>query len=136
MQRKKPIKIIDKNKKMRDASIDVTLQEKLLKNLQWSILMFTFNQICNFLNEEEEATDPFFTQKEYFKQWKSFINNNVIKEDIEMINNHLNSDLNLFSAALSNDNEMIETTEIYQQKYYSILSKIESIFLDSIKGSE
>lgn len=136
MQRKKRTKIVDKNKKIRDDSIDATLEDKLLKNLQWSILMFTFNQICNFFNEEEEATDPLFTQKEFFKHWKTFINNNLIKEDIAMINNELNSDINLFSAALSNDNEMIETTEIYQQKYYSILSNIEKIFLNSIIETE
>lgn len=136
MPRKKTKKIIDKNKKIRDASIDATLEDKLLKNLQWSILMFTFNQICNFLNDEEDCPDPLFTQKEFFKHWKTFINNSLIKEDIEMINNHLNSDVNLFSAALSNDNEMIETTEIYQQKYYSILSKIEAIFFNSIIESD
>jgi|688.fasta_scaffold00095_89 hypothetical protein len=136
MQKKKPIKIIDKNKKIRDASIDATLEDKLIKNLQWSILMFVFNQICHSFNEEEDTIDPFYTQKEFFRHWKKFINDNIIKEDIEMINNELNSDINLFSAALSNENEMIETTEIYQQKYYSILNKIETFFLNSIAESE
>jgi hypothetical protein len=136
MQKKKPIKIIDKNKKIRDASIDATLEDKLIKNLQWSILMFVFNQICHSFNEEEDTIDPFYTQKDFFRHWKKFVNDNIIKEDIEMINNELNSDINLFSAALSNENEMIETTEIYQQKYYSILNKIETFFLNSIAESE
>jgi len=134
--KKKPVKIIDKNKALRDNALDATLEEKLMKNLQWSMTVFCFNQICDLLNEDEDIVEPGFTQKEYFKQWKKFINDSLIKEDIKNINIQLNSDINLFTAALTNQHEMIESTEIYQQKYYSILNKIENFFFNIVNEQD
>lgn len=121
----------DIHKPLRD-SIDSTLEHKLMLNLQWSMLFFCFNQLLNLLNEQNDIEDKKHIYKEFIKNWKKFVNENIIKKDLKLINDILNSPKNIFYSALQNSNEVTESTEIYQEKYNFIISKIEKFFLDSI----
>jgi hypothetical protein len=127
--------MIDKNKDVRDSSLDLVIEEKLLENLKWCMLFFVFNHLCSLLSQDEEGDiveSPGAIQKEFFKSWKGFANKHLIAEDIEFINQKLNSDTNLFSSVLKSDNEISESTEIYQEKYYELLQKVENFFFKSV----
>jgi hypothetical protein len=118
----------DTNKKLRD-SLDDSLEHKFMVNLQWSMLFFCFNQIANILNEENELEDDKCVQKEFIKNWKKSANINITTNDLKIINDILSSPKNIFHSVLQNDNEIIESTEIYQEKYDIILKNIENFFL-------
>jgi len=119
--------MVDKYKEIRDGSLDPILEEKLLDNLRWAMLFFVFNNLCSFLQENEDS-DTQIIQKEFFKNWKKFVNEQMIKQDIQAINEKLNSDINLFSSVLRGESEISESTEIYQKKYYEVLQKIENFY--------
>ena len=124
----------DLHKQLRD-SMDETLEHKFMQNLQWSMLFFCFNYITNHINEENE---PKATRihKEFIKTWKKFAHQNIASSDLKIINDILNSPKNIFYSALQNSNEITESTEIYQEKYNNILSKIEKFFLESLSSQE
>jgi hypothetical protein len=124
----------DIHKHLRD-SMDQTLETKFMHNLQWSMLFFCFNHIANSINEENEFKEK-HVHKEFIKTWKKFAHNNITKSDLEIINNILNSPKNVFYSALQNSNEITESTEIYQEKYNSILKKIENFFLRTLNNQE
>jgi hypothetical protein len=124
------IKKKDPNKLIRD-SLDENLEEKFMKNLQWSMLFFCFNQICTFINEENELSDEDRIEHQFIKNWQNFAKETICKEDIKIINNILSSPKNLFFAALQNEDVVTESTEIYQEKYNAILQKIVKFFLNS-----
>jgi hypothetical protein len=124
---KKP-ELHDRYKETRDNALDGPIEEKLLENLRWSMLFFCFNHLCTFISDDLEIDDPTYIQKVFFKNWKKFINEALIRQDIEVINNKLNSDINLFASALKGEEEVTESTEIYQEKYYAILQKIDTFF--------
>ncbi|MEY4342450.1 MAG: hypothetical protein RL736_243 [Pseudomonadota bacterium] len=115
-------------KDVRD-SMDPTLEHKFMNNLQWSMLFFVFNQIANKINEEHEFDEQNSMQKQFIKSWKKFAHVNIAKTDLKIINDILNSPKNIFNSALQNDNEITESTEIYQEKYNDIINKIEEFFL-------
>jgi hypothetical protein len=120
----------DVHKQLRD-SMDETLETKFLQNLQWSMLFFCFNYIANHINEENEFKEK-YVHKEFIKTWKKFANQNIASSDLKIINDILNSPKNVFYSALQNNNEITESTEIYQEKYNNILSKIEKFFLKTL----
>jgi hypothetical protein len=124
----------DINKELRD-SMDQTLENKFMLNLQWSMLFFCFNHIANSINEEHEFKDK-HVHKEFIKTWKKFAHNNITKSDLEIINNILNSPKNVFYSALQNSNEITESTEIYQEKYNNMLNKIENFFIRTLSNQE
>lgn len=124
----------DIHKQLRD-SMDQTLETKFMQNLQWSMLFFCFNYIANLINEENDFKDK-YVHKEFIKTWKKFAHNNITKTDLEIINDILNSPKNVFYSALQNSNEITESTEIYQEKYNSILNKIEKFFIDTINTKQ
>lgn len=124
----------DIHRELRD-SMDQTLEQKFMANLQWSMLFFCFNQIANSVNEENDFNKN-YVQKEFIKTWKKFAHNNIAKSDLKMINDILNSPKNVFYSALQNDDEITESTEIYQEKYNNILEKIEKFFLQTIKNQK
>jgi hypothetical protein len=127
--------MIDKHKEIRDTAMDTLLEEKLMENLKWSMLFFVFNHVCLMLSQDEDGEiqeKPGALQKEFFKSWKNFANQKLIAPDMEMINSKLNSDVNLFSSVLRGENELTESTEVYQEKYYAVLQKIESLFNSTI----
>jgi hypothetical protein len=124
----------DIHKSIRD-SMDQTLEQKFMINLQWSMLFFCFNQVSNMINEEQDFKDK-HVQKEFIKTWKKFAHNNIAKSDLEIINNILNSPKNIFYSALQNENEITESTEIYQEKYNLTLSKIEKFFLETLNTQQ
>lgn len=124
----------DIHKQLRD-SMDQTLETKFMQNLQWSMLFFCFNYIANLINEENDFKDK-YVHKEFIKTWKKFAHNNITKTDLEIINDILNSPKNVFYSALQNSDEITESTEIYQEKYNSILNKIEKFFIDTINTKQ
>ena len=124
----------DIHKKLRD-SMDETLETKFMQNLQWSMLFFCFNQVANSINEDNDFKKK-YVHKEFIKSWKKFAHNNIAKSDLKIINNILNSPKNVFYSALQNDNEITESTEIYQEKYNNILNQIEKFFLRTLDDQE
>lgn len=124
----------DINKELRD-SIDNTLEHKFMSNLQWSMLFFCFNSVANSINKENDFSKN-YVQKQFIKTWKKFAHNNIAKSDLKIINEILNSPKNVFYSALQNDNEVTESTEIYQEKYNNMLNKIENFFLNTIKNQK
>jgi hypothetical protein len=121
----------DIHKELRD-SIDQTLEMKFMQNLQWSMLFFCFNQVCSILTKEGEFENDKYIHKEFIKSWKKFAHNNITKSDLKIINDILNSPKNIFYSALQNNNEVTESTEIYQEKYNIIINKIEKFFLETL----
>jgi hypothetical protein len=124
----------DIHKGLRD-SMDETLENKFMTNLQWSMLFFCFNQISELINEENEFKEK-HVQKEFIKNWKKFAHNNITNLDLKIINDILNSPKNVFYSALQNKNEVTESTEIYQEKYNKILKKIEKFFLEALTNRQ
>jgi hypothetical protein len=124
----------DIHKDLRD-SMDQTLEQKFLLNLQWSMLFFCFNQVANSINIQQEFTDGYI-QKEFIKNWKQSAHDNITKFDLKIINDILNSPKNVFYSALQNNNEVTESTEIYQEKYNKMLKKIEKFFTKTINNQQ
>jgi len=124
----------DIHKEIRD-SMDQTLEKKFMLNLQWSMLFFCFNQVANMINEEHEFKEK-HVQKQFIKSWKKFAHNNIAMSDLKIINDILNSPKNIFYSALQNDDEITESTEIYQEKYNIILNKIEKFFMETVGTQE
>ena len=124
----------DIHKDIRD-SMDQTLEQKFMLNLQWSMLFFCFNYIANHINEENEFKDK-HVHKEFIKTWKKFAHNNIASTDLKIINEILNSPKNVFYSALQNSDEITESTEIYQEKYNIMLNKIEKFFLQSFNNEQ
>jgi hypothetical protein len=121
----------DYNKEMRDE-LDSNLESKFMQNLQWSMLFFIFNQVANNINQENEFDEENSMQKQFIKSWKKFAHINIVKSDLKVINDILNSPKNIFYTALQNDNEITDSTEIYQEKYNNIINKIEEFFLKTV----
>jgi hypothetical protein len=115
--------------------MDETLEKKFMQNLQWSMLFFCFNQIANHINEENNFKKKYVHQ-EFIKTWKKFANQNISSVDLKIINDILNSPKNVFYSALQNNNEISESTEIYQEKYNNILNKIEKFFLNTLNNEK
>jgi hypothetical protein len=124
----------DLHKELRD-SMDQTLETKFMQNLQWSMLFFCFNYIANFINEENDFKKN-HVHKEFIKTWKKFAHKNIVGSDLKIINEILNSPKNVFYSALQNSDEITESTEIYQEKYNNILSKIEKFFIETISTQQ
>lgn len=124
----------DVHKQLRD-SMDQTLEQKFMTNLQWSMLFFCFNYIANYINEENEFKEK-HVHKEFIKTWKKFAHKNIAGSDLKIINDILNSPKNVFYSALQNSNEVTESTEIYQEKYNNILNKIEEFFLQTLQNQK
>jgi hypothetical protein len=124
----------DIHKHLRD-SMDQTLETKFMQNLQWSMLFFCFNYIANYINEENDFKSK-HVHKEFIKTWKKFANQNIAGSDLKIINDILNSPKNVFYSALQNSDEITESTEIYQEKYNNILSKIEKFFLETLSSQQ
>jgi hypothetical protein len=106
-----------------------------MQNLQWSMLFFCFNYIANHINEENDFNNN-HVHKEFIKTWKKFAHSNIANSDLKIINEILNSPKNVFYSALQNSDEVTESTEIYQEKYNNILSKIEKFFLDTLNNQK
>lgn len=124
----------DIHKQLRD-SMDQTLETKFMQNLQWSMLFFCFNYIANYINEENDFKDK-HVHKEFIKTWKKFAHKNIASSDLKIINDILNSPKNVFYSALQNSDEITESTEIYQEKYNTMLNKIEKFFLHTLNNQE
>ena len=124
----------DVHKETRD-SMDSTLENKFMTNLQWSMLFFCFDNMAEIINEENEFKEK-RVQKEFIKNWKHFAHNSITKSDLKIINDILNSPKNIFYSALQNNDEVTESTEIYQEKYNNILNKIEKFFLEALKTQQ
>jgi len=120
----------DLHKNLRD-SMDQTLETKFMQNLQLSMLFFCFNYIANHINEENDFKDKHVHQ-EFIKTWKKFAHKNIVGLDLKIINDILNSPKNIFYSALQNSDEITESTEVYQEKYNKILTKIENFFLETL----
>jgi hypothetical protein len=128
------MKTKDLHKQLRD-SMDQTLETKFMQNLQWSMLFFCFNYIANHINEENDFKKN-HVHKEFIKTWKKFAHTNIANSDLKIINDILNSPKNIFYSALQNNNEVTESTEIYQEKYNNILVSIENFFLNTLNNQE
>jgi hypothetical protein len=124
----------DIHKQLRD-SMDETLETKFMQNLQWSMLFFCFNYIANRINEENDFKEK-HVHKEFIKTWKKFAHQNIASSDLKIINDILNSPKNVFYSALQNNDEITESTEIYQEKYNNILNKIEKFFTNTLDSQQ
>jgi len=124
----------DLHKNLRD-SMDQTLETKFMNNLQWSMVFFCFNYIADYINNENDFKDK-HVHKEFIKTWKKFAHSNISNFDLKIINDILNSPKNVFYSALQNNDEITESTEIYQEKYNLILNKIENFFLNTVNDQK
>lgn len=115
--------------------MDQTLEQKFMLNLQWSMLFFCFNHIANSINEDNDFEKK-YVHKEFIKTWKKFAHINIANSDLKIINDILNSPKNIFYSALQNNNEVTESTEIYQEKYNNMLNKIEQFFLHTLDNQD
>jgi hypothetical protein len=112
--------------------ISELIEKKLLDNLQWSMLLFVFKQICEQINSQNDFDSKVKIQSIFFKEWKKFAIENIIKQDLNVINNVLNSPVNIFYSILQNKGEEASTTEDYQEIYNNIIKKIEKHFNENI----
>jgi len=110
------------------------IEKKLLDNLHWSMLLFVFKHICEQINSENQYEDKIGVQNIFFKEWKKFAIANIIKQDLNVINNVLNSPVNIFYSVLQNKGEESSTTEDYQEIYNNIIKKIEKHFKENMNG--
>ena len=69
----------DLNKNNRDE-LDSTIESKFMNNLQWSMLFFLFNKICLEHDENSENSENSNLAKEFFKGWKKFAAQSIIKK--------------------------------------------------------
>jgi hypothetical protein len=115
----------DNSNKLLDYEVDSTIESKLMANLQWSMLFFIFNRISKN-NRESDLS------KEFFRGWKKFASEHVVKKDLQTINAVLNSPKNMFHSLLQNKDETIDSTEIYQEKYNKIMKSVENFYFNSI----
>jgi hypothetical protein len=67
----------DIHKEARD-SMDSTLENKFMTNLQWSMLFFCFDNMAEIINEENEFKKK-HVQKQFIKNWKDFAHNSITK---------------------------------------------------------
>jgi 5-bromo-4-chloroindolyl phosphate hydrolysis protein len=91
--------------------------------------------MANYINEENDFKDK-HVHKEFIKTWKKFAHQNIASSDLKIINDILNSPKNVFYSALQNSDEITESTEIYQEKYNNILTKIEKFFLETLSSQK
>lgn len=117
-------------------TIDPALENKLMNNLQLCMLFFCFNQISDYIKEQNEFEDELAVPKHFIRHWKKFVKKNIISEDLKMINEILNTPKNVFYAALQNPNAVTDSTETYQEKYDQTLNKIEKFFMDTIQSKD
>lgn len=115
------------------------METKLMNSLQWSMLFFIFRHAVNDILTKNQSNNDFNKTlkdqeiyKDFFKNWKILALENIVKNDINNINNILNSPKNMFHAILQNQNETIESTELYQDKYNEMLKKIENFFCKNL----
>lgn len=120
------------------SEIDSVIESKLRDNLQWSMLFAIFNYISSESQDKDRATPaiPSKFAKQFFKNWKKFACEHVIKKDLETIHSILNSPKNIFYSVLQDSSETIESTEIYQEKYNNTLKKIEEFYFKNLSSSE
>jgi hypothetical protein len=98
------------------------------------MLLFVFKHICEQINSENQYEDKIGVQNIFFKEWKKFAIANIIKQDLNVINNVLNSPVNIFYSVLQNKGEESSTTEDYQEIYNNIIKKIEKHFKENMNG--
>jgi hypothetical protein len=116
-----------------DAELESVMESKLRENLQWSMLFFIFNFACHQLEESSDnKKDAQNVSKDFFKNWKKYTCENMVKKDLETINSILNSPKNIFYSILQNTGDTIESTEIYQEKYNTVFKKIEEFYNKNI----
>jgi hypothetical protein len=116
-----------------DAELESVMESKLRENLQWSMLFFIFNFACHQLEESSDnKKNAQNISKDFFKNWKKYTCENMVKKDLETINSILNSPKNIFYSILQNTGDTIESTEIYQEKYNTVFKKIEEFYNKNI----
>lgn len=115
-------------------SINDTIEQKFIINLQWSMLFFCFNYIATQINQENDTKKLDF-QNRFIKTWKKFVYKNIVGSDLKKINEILTTPKNIFNSALQNEDEITESTEMYQEKFNYLLNKIENFFIETIKSS-
>jgi len=115
-----------------ESDLDSVMESKLRENLKWSMLFFVFNYVVSELEKKEKDTQSHqFIGNKFFKNWKKYTCENMVKKDLETINSILNSPKNIFYSILQNPGETIESTELYQEKYNNILKKIEEFYIEN-----
>ena len=113
-----------------EENLESVMETKLRENLKWSMLFFVFNFVISELEEkhrDSESTVPDLNKK-FFRQWKKYATESLVKKDLETINSILNSPKNIFYSTLQNSGEEIESTELYQEKYNSIFKIVEEFY--------
>jgi len=116
--------------------LEDVMETKLRENLKWSMLFFIFNYITSEISKKEKQSDDKNINKDFFKNWKKHTCENMVKKDLESINSILNSPKNVFYSALQNSGDIIESTELYQEKYNLILKKVEEFYYNNISTKE
>jgi hypothetical protein len=105
------------------------LEEKIMTNLQWSIIFFIFNHLS------KQSKDPDF-EEIFINNWKNFTLKNLVKDDLESINTILNSPKNVFNNLLKNKGEPIDSTEIYQEIYNKVIKNTTNFFLKNTSSNK
>ena len=111
--------------------LEDVMETKLRENLKWSMLFFIFNYISSEIAKKDKDSKEKDINKDFFKNWKKHTCDNMVKKDLETINSILNSPKNIFYSILQNDDEAIESTELYQEKYNTIIKKVEEFYNDN-----
>ena len=112
-----------------ESDLDSVIESKLRENLKWSMLFFVFNYIVLELSKKEKDTKSTKDiSNKFFKNWKKYACDHLIKKDLETINSILNSPKNIFYSILQNSGDAIQSTELYQEKYNNILKKVEQFY--------
>lgn len=118
--------------------IDFSMGEKMIKNYVFAILN---NEICNFLNnneELEEIEEDFLEQEEYdFIEVLSIREryNSVVKA-IEALDDRYSSTLFLFYCKEMSVNRISELMGISVKTIYTRIARGKTLLLDSLEGVE
>lgn len=105
------------------------LEDKVMTNLQWSIIFFIFNHL------KKQSKDPDF-EKIFINNWKNFTLKNLVKDDLESINTILNSPKNVFNNLLKSKGEPIDSTEIYQEIYNKVIKNASNFFIKNTSSNK
>lgn len=117
-----------------EDNLDSVMESKLRENLKWSMIFFVFNFVVTELqkkHKDSEIKEPNLYKK-FFKNWKKYVTEHLVKKDLETINSILNSPKNIFYSTLQNSGQTTESTELYQEKYNNTLKKVEEFYYNNL----
>jgi len=118
-----------------EEDLELVMETKLRENLKWSMIFFVFNFVVSEIEKKhkDSESDKYSKDitKQFFRNWKKYATENLVKKDLETINSILNSPKNIFYSTLQNSGDIIESTELYQEKYNNIFKLVENFYSEN-----